>query len=115
MSSSPPVIAVDFDGVLHDPLNIKAGYKLGQPIAGAVEAMNRLKAQGAIIVVHTIWGDTNQKRLAISQWCRYFNIPYDFITNIKPKAMIYIDDKGYRFRNWNDTLDFIASLPAQGS
>ena len=39
----PITIAVDFDGVLHDPKNKLKGYKLGQPIAGAEEAMQQLK------------------------------------------------------------------------
>ena len=115
MANIPLRIAVDFDGVLHDPLNVKPGYKMGIPIKGAVESLNKLKAEGAIIVIHTVWGDTDQKRLAISQWCRYFNIPYDFITNVKPKASVYIDNNGYRFQNWEDTLNFISTLPHQGN
>ena len=29
------------------------------------------------------------------------------ITSEKPRAFLYIDDNGYRFENWNDTLRFI--------
>ena len=36
MANIPLRIAVDFDGVLHDPLNVKPGYKMGIPIKGAV-------------------------------------------------------------------------------
>jgi len=32
------------------------------------------------------------------------------ITSEKPRAMLYIDDNGYRFENWNDTLAFIDKL-----
>jgi hypothetical protein len=29
------------------------------------------------------------------------------ITAEKPRALLYVDDKGFRFENWNDTLNFI--------
>jgi hypothetical protein len=29
------------------------------------------------------------------------------ITSEKPRAFLYIDDNGYRFNNWVDTLDFM--------
>lgn len=103
----PITAAVDFDGVLHNPNDKRKGFKMGQPVVGAVDAMNELKAEGALLVIHSVWADTGQKRQAIADWCQYFNIPYDFITNEKPDCMIYIDDRGYRFKNWDDTLKFI--------
>ena len=32
------------------------------------------------------------------------------ITSEKPRAILYIDDNGYRHTNWNDTLSFIEKL-----
>jgi hypothetical protein len=29
------------------------------------------------------------------------------ITSEKPRAVLYIDDNGYRFKNWDDTLKFV--------
>jgi hypothetical protein len=29
------------------------------------------------------------------------------VTAEKPRAELYIDDNGYRFENWNNTLEFI--------
>jgi hypothetical protein len=107
----PPLrLAVDFDGVCHDPENVAPGYKMGRPIPGAVDAMNQLKADGTIIVIHSVWADTEQKRKAMSEWLRFFNIPYDFITNTKPDCDLYIDNKGYHFINWSDTLAHIKTL-----
>lgn len=106
----PLVIAVDFDGVIHNPNDRLPGYKLGQPMSGANKALYQLKRDGAVIVILTVWADTQPKRDAISKWCRHFDIPYDVITNVKGNADIYIDDKGYRFENWNDTLKFIETL-----
>jgi hypothetical protein len=111
MSDQIPLrLAVDFDGVCHDPTNKLPGYKLGQPIKGAQEALQGLKKEGAIIVIHSVWADTEQKCEAISKWCRFFDIPYDFITNQKPVADAYIDNLAIRFYNWNQTIKDIKDL-----
>lgn len=111
MSKDTPFrLACDFDGTIHDPNNVPKGYKMGQPIRGAQQALQNLKDQGAIIVIHTVWGDTDQKCEAISKWCRHFNIPYDFITNIKPTADCYLDNKGLRFTTWEQASRDIKRL-----
>jgi hypothetical protein len=98
------------DGVLHDVNNKKPGYKLGVPIEGAPEAMRQLKSEGAIITIHSVWADTEQKCQAISKWCRYFDIPYDFITNQKPLADAYLDDKAVRFYDWEQALNVLEEI-----
>ncbi len=111
---SPPLrLAVDFDFVLHDPNNKLSSYKLGQPISGAVESMRHLKESGAILVIHSLWADTEEKCRAIAEWCKYFLIPYDFITNKKPDCDFYIDDKAIRFESWPDTLQQISERHRQ--
>lgn len=99
----PLLLAVDFDGVIHDPQNKKRGYKLGQPIEGVNRALHAYKNEGALITIHSVWADTDQKCRAISEWCRYFDIPYDFITNKKPIADAYIDNRAIRFIDWEQT------------
>lgn len=107
----PPLrLAVDFDGVCHDPTKIQKGYKLGVPIDGAFEALWELKNKGAIIVIHSVWASTEQRCNAIGEWMQYFKLPYDFVTNQKPLCDLYIDNNGYRFENWQDTLKFIKKL-----
>ena len=32
------------------------------------------------------------------------------ITAEKPRALLYVDDKGFRFENWIDTMKFIKSI-----
>jgi DNA modification methylase len=101
------ILAVDFDGVLHDPNNVKEGYKMGLPVAGAAEAVAALHNAGHRIVVHTIWATTEAANKAIADWLGYFKIPYDVITSMKPKADLYIDDHGYHFTDWKKTLEDI--------
>lgn len=106
----PLRLAIDFDDTIMHTQNVVPGYKMGRPIPGAVEAMNKLKAEGAILVIHSVWADTEQKVRAMSEWLRYFNIPYDFITNKKPVVDCYIDDHGYHFENWRDTIKYLRTL-----
>lgn len=108
---TPLRLAIDYDDTLMDTKNVPKGYKLGQPIPGAVKAMQQLKSQGAILVIHSVWANTEQKCQAMAEWCQYFDIPYDFITNKKPICDAYIDNLGYRFENWGDTLEFVSKLP----
>lgn len=107
---TPLRIAVDFDGVLHDPSNVQKGYKLGSTIPGSVAAMQKLKEEGAILVIHSVWADTEQKCQAMAKWCQYFKIPYDFISNQKPICDFYIDDHGLRFESWPQALADIKRL-----
>lgn len=112
----PLRLAIDFNGVIEDPDNKEKGYKMGKPIAGAVEALQELKTRGNIIVIHSIWADSEKKVQAMGEWCRYFSIPYDFITNKKPNCDVYLDNKAIRFEDWDQALrDIKATLPSQES
>ena len=94
------ILAIDFDGTIHDHKNPVAGRTMGPPILGAKETLINFKNDGHTIVVHSVWG--NDRNGAIKAWLKYFEIPYDEVTNIKPDADYYIDDKAIKFTNWND-------------
>jgi ribonucleotide monophosphatase NagD (HAD superfamily) len=100
-------IAIDLDGTIHDPFNRKPGYKMGQPIPGAVEAVKYLKEQGHHIIIFPTWADNMQRRKAIVDWLSYFKVPFDDVTSVKPEADFYIDNNAIRFESWAQTLDFI--------
>lgn len=99
-------LAIDFDQVIHDTKNPIPGRRMGGPILGAKEALERLKKRGDTIIVFTVWGG-DAGRKTISDWMNYYQIPFDSITNIKPSADAYIDDKGIRFNNWEEVLRLI--------
>ena len=103
-------VACDFDGVLHDPTNRLKGYKLGQPIEGAVEAIRQLRAQGHYIIIFPTWADNQKRRQALVDWLTYFNIGFDDITSVKPDADCYIDDRAVRFDNWLQALKAIRDV-----
>lgn len=100
-------LAIDFDGVLHDPKRRKQGYKMGMPIVGAVESMKVLQKAGHLLIIHTIWATNPAGINAIRDWLEYFSIPFDFITANKPDADLYIDDKAIKFENWAQIMDLI--------
>lgn len=100
-------LAIDFDGTIHDPFNVKKGYKMGTPIPGAVDAVKYLKQIGHEIIIHPTWADNMQRRKAIVDWLEYFKVPFDDITSVKPDADFYIDNNAIRFESWPQTLDFI--------
>lgn len=106
------VIAIDFNSTIHNPYNKLKGYKMGQPIPGAVEAIQNLHKAGHTIIIFPTWADTEQKRRAILDWLTYFKVPFDDITSTKPEADLYVDDRGFRFENWKDTVDFINTTQA---
>lgn len=94
-----PTLAVDFDGVLHDPHNVTPGHRMGVPCDGAVESMTHLRRRGYRLVIFT----TNRIG-PVGDWLDHFKVPYDEITNTKPEAEVYIDDRGLRHTNWTETL-----------
>ena len=97
-------LAIDFDGVLHEYRNFEAPS--GKPVPGAVEAWYKLYNAGYNLVVFTCRKDLDSVR----EWMhRHFdfkrNIGHFYepeITNIKPMAIVYIDDRAIRFTNWDD-------------
>lgn len=105
-------LAIDFDGVIHDPYNVKKGYKMGQPVEGAAETIRQLHREGHTIVIFPVWADTEKKRQAIVNWLGYFQIPFDDVTSTKPDADVYIDNRGYHFDNWLDTVNYLSNLEA---
>jgi len=112
-------IGIDFDGVIHfDEKGFHDGTIYGEPIEGAVEAIKELGSKYNIIIFtakakpdRPLINGKSGKQL-VYEWLLSHGIAkyVKEITSEKPRAIIYIDDKGYRFDNWNNTLNFIKSL-----
>ena len=112
-------LAIDFDGVVH---NADKGWGdgtcYGEPLPGAIDAIKRLSENYNIIIFTAkaksdrplVNGKTGAK--LVYEWLQKHQIEqYVFsVTSDKPRAELYIDDNGYRFKNWNDTLKFVKTL-----
>ena len=112
------VIAIDFDGVLHNAhLGWGDGTCYGDPLPGSIDAIKTLSKKYKIIIFTAkakpdrplVNGKTGIE--LVQEWFeKYDLLQYvDSITSEKPRAELYIDDNGYRFENWNNTLEFIKS------
>lgn len=114
--NSSNVIAIDFDGVIHR--NSK-GYYDGTvydvPVDGAIDAIKEL-SKTYEIVIYSFKGHPERPKIngkdgndLVWEWLEFYNIK-DCVKDVvwgKPNARVYIDDKGYRFENWNDTKEFL--------
>ena len=109
-------IAIDFDGVIHDAnKGWFDGTCYGEPMLGAIDAVKALSRKYNVIIFTAkaksdrplINGKTGKK--LVEEWLGKFGL-LSYISEItaeKPRALLYIDDNGYRFENWNDSLKFI--------
>ena len=119
MSRDFKIIAIDFDGTIAHYDGWKGLDVFGEPIEGAVEAIQKLKAEGHKIIIHTCRRPTDK----LKDYLKEHNIPYDEINGqypdskaekyrqgdpslpIKIHADIYIDDRGMQFQgSWEDML-----------
>ena len=112
-------LAIDFDGVIHHAdKGWGNGTCYGEPLPGAIDAIKRLSENYNIVIFTAkaksdrplVNGKTGAK--LVYEWLQKYQIEqYVFsITSDKPRAELYIDDNGYRFENWNDTLKFVKTL-----
>lgn len=105
-------VAIDFDGVIH---KYSKGWQNGEiydePIKGAFEAIMKLYKTGWTIAIFTARENlTPVEKWFWKQYDKAFpnseHIPIT-ITNKKPPATWYIDDRAIAFTNWADTLNKI--------
>lgn len=107
-------VAIDFDGVIHgNSKGFHDGTVYDTPIEGSLEAVKEFYEKGYTIVIFTakvkpdrplVNGKTGTE--LVWEWLdKYgFSSYIKEVTCEKPRAVIYIDDKGLRFTDWNSTL-----------
>ena len=110
------VVAVDFDGVIHDASQGWGdGTCYGDPLPGSIDAIKKL-SETYDVVIFTAKAkldrplvDGKTGAMLVREWFIKYGIIdcIKSITSEKPRAELYIDDNGYRFQNWNDTLKFV--------
>jgi hypothetical protein len=104
-------IAIDFDGVLHDYEDWSWGEMKGNVIDGSMEAMQWLYDRGYKLIIFT----ARDNRAAVTEWISKHReregCDFEFeVTNVKPVAVVYIDDRGYRFTDWTKALTHVVRL-----
>ena len=85
---------------------------------GAIESIKKISEKFRI-VIYSFKGHPERPLVngkngieLVWDWLKKYQID-SYIEDIvwgKPNALVYIDDKGYRFDTWNDTNNFIDTL-----
>lgn len=98
--SSHPCIAVDFDGVLHSYTSGWAGAAVcpDPPVEGAIEWLNGIVEEFYVVIL-TTRGDQPGGNDAVTAWLRSngYTGPDLLVTSHKVPALLYLDDRGWRF------------------
>jgi phosphoglycolate phosphatase-like HAD superfamily hydrolase len=103
-------VAIDFDGTLFEDssdifYNFKENIQL-KPLADVSEVTKFLKEQGFEILIYTCRPDYHRRYM--EDLMIKNNISFDYILfYTKPRVDLYIDDKGFRFENWQQTKEWI--------
>jgi len=107
-TKSKPPVCIDFDGVIHSYISGWAASHIviDEPMQGAEDALNILIEDFTVLIYSYRCKDT-LGREAIAAYMEKYALPYDYICMDKPIAVAYIDDNGYKFENWKDTVDYL--------
>ena len=111
-------ICLDFDGVLH---SYKSGWKgadtvSDEPVPGSQNAVRELIEMGYDVAVFSSRSMSREGRLAMIHWLEESGFPAFsdsfYVSEAKPAALLYVDDRGYRFDgSWHDLLYSIENEP----
>jgi len=102
------IYAIDIDGTIACEDNLpgvapwEVYFSTLKPMPGAVEAMRDLHFAGHRILLHS--AREERSRAITVRWLEEHGIPFDELHLGKPFADRYIDNKGYEFRSWEQTL-----------
>lgn len=98
-------LAIDFDGVLH---RYSKGWHDGtcydEPMPGARAAVEKLAGCYRLVIF-----TARQELGPVRDWLFRHEIGHLFadVTNVKPKAFAYLDDRALRFRDWPSAINDI--------
>ncbi len=99
------IISIDFDGTLAaEGPGILPGC--GQPLPGALAFLRMLQANGFSIIICTL-----SPAEKVKQWLARHMPGMDIpVTNSKPEAMAYLDNRAIRFEGTYPSLEYLNSL-----
>jgi len=108
-------IVFDFDGVIH---SYKSGWQgidniPDEPVDGIKNVIDELRNKDyEVVIVSTRSADT-KGRIAMEKWLGKYNIEVDRISDVKPPAIVYIDDRAITFDgNTNGLVEKICKFKA---
>ena len=104
-------IVIDLDGTICTLKQKNETYADVLVKPGAIEFIKRLRAEGHIIIIQTARNmatcESNLGKVMKNvgkvtlEWLEKNDVEYDEIYFGKPNASLYIDDRSFRFEDWN--------------
>lgn len=114
------VVAIDFDGVIHkSSKGFYDGTIYDDPVENSIDSIKYLYEKGFKIIVYTCKAKQDRPLVndrtgayLVWEWLNKHKIGryVSEVTSEKPRALLYIDDKGYKFNNWKETIEYISNL-----
>ena len=98
-----PTICIDIDGTIAPYPDEANAYSTVKPFPGAKDTINSLKNLGIKIIIFT--SRNNEWKGITEYWLKEEGISYDELIMDKPKAQLYIDDRGFRFIAWSEVIN----------
>lgn len=108
-------IVIDIDGTICPIRREDQSYADLKPFPGAVQQIQVLKDAGHYIILQTARNMATQQSnvgkvlknigKVTLDWLEAHRVPYDEIYFGKPNAHIYIDDRAFRFHNWESITE----------
>ncbi len=90
-------IAIDFDGPIHSySKGLHDGTIYDGVIEGIIDVIKRWEEKKIVIF-------TCREKKQVKKWLEDLSITLQ-ITNMKPMADVYIDDKAFKWEGWNEEL-----------
>jgi adenylylsulfate kinase len=103
-------ISIDFDGVIH---KYSKGFQgvdnaYDPPMEGAIESIEKLYNEGYILKILS-----SRPKEVIYPWLEKYGLSKYIkeVSNHKFPATVYIDDRGFLFKNWEQCLTELQSHP----
>lgn len=98
-------VVLDFDGVIHSYTSGWKGIDIipDPPVKGIKEAIDKIREKYKVVVV-SARSASSIGRTAIEKYLNKYNIIVDEISDVKPPAIVYVDDRAIQFNNDADTL-----------
>lgn len=101
------ILAIDFDGVIHDKAHPVPGRRMGMPLPDSKAAVSALYNSGHQIIIFTVMATSDGGCKAVEAWMKYYKIPFHEVTAVKPNADWFVDDHAVRHWDWATTMSQI--------
>lgn len=112
-----PAVSIDFDGVIHQHVSpwTTATEIHDPPVDGALDFLRELHREGFVIQIHSARANAPDSEAAIVRWFQLHGLEFQVldamsISSVKRGALVYIDDRGFRFEGTFPTLEQIRAL-----